>query len=451
MHLDVFARNESEVRYYCRKLPGLLRSANGAIVRDSDGLEFIDFLSACGSLNYGHNHPRLKAAAIEYLAGDGILAGLDFHTEAKLGFVTELREIILEPRGLNYKMQFPGPTGANCVEAAIKLARKATGRFSIAAFTNAFHGVSAGALAATASSFARRAMEPLLNDVVRLPFEGYCDAGIDDLNRFEVMATDPSGGIVPIAAFLVETVQGEGGLNVASVEWLRALSKMARRLGALLIVDDIQAGCGRTGSFFSFERAGIEPDIVCMAKSISGSGLPMSLLLMKPEHDVWDPGEHNGTFRGNALAFITAAAALQFWKEGLMTDVSGIGKILSDWCARMAGEFPKAIKSKGLGMMQGLEFFDPRTAALAAEYSLRHRVMIECCGPRDEVLKVMAPLNIERSLFEEGLARLSAAVREAVVMAEIRLIASQGNQAPLDPYDHGSDAVTRAELAHRVA
>lgn len=239
-------------------------------MRDVEGNEFIDFMSACGALNYGHNHPTLKAAALEYLASDGIITSLDFHTSAKLAFIERFRDGILRPRRLDYKLQFPSPTGANCVEAAVKLARKVTGRTTIVAFTNAFHGMSVGALALTGSRKARQVTSPVLNGVIRWPFEGYRGSGLGELDRPEAMANDPSGGLDPIAAFVVETVQGEGGLNVASNEWLRNLCEKTKALGALLIVDDIQAGCGRTGEFFSFERAGLAPDIVCLAKSISG-------------------------------------------------------------------------------------------------------------------------------------------------------------------------------------
>ena len=455
MHLDTFERDESDVRYYCRKVPNLLTSASGAIIRDDRGTLFIDFLSACGALNYGHNHPKLKAAAIDYLSGDGIVAGLDFHTSAKLAFVKSFREVVLLPRGLNYKLQFPGPTGANCVEAAIKLARKVTGRTSVAAFTNAFHGMSAGALALTGSHQARCVSAPVLNGVVRIPFEGYRGAGLGDLDRFEAMAGDPSGGIDPIAAVVVETVQGEGGLNVASADWLRALSAMARRLGALFVIDDIQAGCGRTGSFFSFEQAGVVPDLVCLAKSISGFGLPMSLLLLKPEHDVWEPGEHNGTFRGNSLAFATAKAAVDLWQHGDMGVLRGNTRILSRWTALMVEEFGDALRVKGRGMMQGLEFSTAELAQAVAAASVERGVIVECCGPYDEVLKIMPPLNIEPHTLEEGLDRVADAIR--IVLSSYAGCQSKPTgcsemyETRLDSFDDRSDAIVCPELAHSVA
>lgn len=413
-HEEVFARHESEVRYYCRRLPRLLSSARGSVIIDSEGDKFVDFLSACGSLNYGHNHPVLKQAAIDYLLKDGIAAGLDFHTEAKLAFIEAFESRILSPRGLRYRLQFPGPTGASCVEAALKLARKATGRSNVVAFTNAFHGVSAGALAVTGSAASRRSAQGTLSHVTRIPYDGYLGSNCSDIARFEAMAADPSGGIDPVAAVIVECVQGEGGLNVASVGWLQAVAGMARRLGALLIVDDIQAGCGRTGTFFSFERSGIVPDLVCLAKSIGGFGLPMSLLLIAPERDVWLPGEHNGTFRGSSLAFVTASAAIGLWDNAFSQGICERSEALDRWCADLESEFVDLLFRRGIGMMQGLEFARASRASVVADRAAEAGIILECCGPRDEVLKVMPPLNIEMPLFVATLDRLSTIVRSVV-------------------------------------
>jgi diaminobutyrate-2-oxoglutarate transaminase len=379
---------------------------------DEDGVEFIDFLSGCGSLNYGHNHPAIKQAAISYLEKDGIGNALDFHTEAKLDFITRFNDVLLKPKRLPHLLQFTGPTGANCVEAALKLARKFTRRYNVAAFTNAFHGMSAGALAVTGAQLARCALEAGLHGVTRLPFEGYCGAGVAELDRFAEMAKDPSGGIDPLAAIIVETVQGEGGLNVASVAWLRKLREISSEIGALLIIDDIQAGCGRTGEFFSFERAGIVPDMICLSKSLSGSGLPMSVLLVAPEFDVWQPGEHNGTFRGNSLAFVTATAALNFWgKPDFVASISQRSKVVDAWTRKMVLAFPDLIsRKKGLEMMAGIEFISPKAAQLAVEFARESHILIERCGPKDEVMKVFAPINIDIDLFREGLERLTCAI-----------------------------------------
>ena len=418
-HTVQFEKIESEVRYYCRDTPNLFVSARGARIWDNHGREFIDFLAGCGSLNYGHNHPTIKTALLNYLLRDGIGNALDFHTEAKLGFLEAFFDTILAPRKLDYRVQFTGPTGANCVEAALKLARKVTGRATIAAFTNAFHGMSMGALAATGSRTPRRGIEAMLQHVVRLPFEGYLGSGTADLERFSQMARDPSGGVAPIAAVIVETVQGEGGLNAASDAWLRKLAEVAKDVGALLIVDDIQAGCGRTGDFFSFERAGIVPDAVCLSKSIGG-GLPMSLLLVKPEFDLWQAGEHSGTFRGNSLAFVAAAAALSFWTDREFVDgLQERSRLLASWCNGVALQYRDAIvRGRGRGMMQGLEFASAADAKAVADRARANGVLLELCGPSDQVLKILAPLNIERDLLHEGLRRVAAAIEEVCSMAK---------------------------------
>ncbi|HEX8166318.1 MAG TPA: diaminobutyrate--2-oxoglutarate transaminase [Beijerinckiaceae bacterium] len=403
---------ESNVRYYSRHIPCTFRTGRNAVVVDEDGNRYIDFLSACGSLNYGHNHPRIKAPAVAYLLGDGMLNALDLNTTARRDFIAKFRKVVLEPRGLDYKLQFTGPTGTNAVEAALKLARKVTGRTTVAAFSNAFHGVSLGALAATGNRAARSASLALLHGVVRLPFDGYEGAGVDDLDRFEAMSRDGSGGIELPAAFIVETVQGEGGLNVASVPWLRRLAEVARRMGALLIVDDIQAGCGRTGPFFSFERAGITPDVVCLSKSLSGLGLPMSLVLLRPDCDAWAPGEHSGTFRGNNLAFVTAAAALDFWTEAdFIADIARRASTIERWIAEIVAGHPRlGLRAKGLGMMRGVAFPSGASATGVARAAYDRGVLVETAGPRGEVLKLLPPLTIEADVLDQGLSRLADAI-----------------------------------------
>ncbi len=292
-------------------------TARGSLLWDTEGREYLDFLAGAGSLNYGHNDPDLAAALIEHIRRGGLAHGLDLHTRAKRAFLETFEAVVLAPRGLDHRVQFTGPTGTNAVEAALKLARKVTGRRNVLAFTNGFHGVSQGALAATGNAHHRMAPVLSLPDVTRLPYDGYLGAGLDTTELMQRLLADPSSGVDAPAAVLLETVQGEGGLNVASPEWLRRVAAITRAAGALLVVDDIQAGCGRTGSFFSFEPAGVTPDLITLSKSLSGFGLPMAALLVRPEWDRWQPGEHNGTFRGNAHAFVTAQAALaKFWADG---------------------------------------------------------------------------------------------------------------------------------------
>ncbi len=286
-----------------------------------------------------------------------------------------------------------------------------TGRTNVVAFTNAFHGVSAGSLAATANSHHRMGPEQGLGGVTRMPFDGYFGPGIDTAEMMATMLHDPAGGIDPPAAFLLEVVQGEGGLNVASAHWLQRVAAMAREHGALLIVDDIQAGCGRTGTFFSFEGQGITPDLVVLSKSLSGFGLPMSVVLIRPDLDQWSAGEHNGTFRGNNHAFVTATAALTtFWSDDrLVRDVARRSELIRARLTEIAAMAPDA-RVKGRGMMMGVDLRTGIHAGSVRTRCVEQGLLIECAGPWDEVIKVMAPLTTPDELLERGLDIISEAV-----------------------------------------
>ncbi|KWT99675.1 MAG: diaminobutyrate--2-oxoglutarate transaminase [Vibrio toranzoniae] len=402
--MDIFKKQESNVRSYSNSFPVTFSKSKGCWLETKQGDRYLDFLAGAGSLNYGHNNPILKQALLEYIEMDGITHGLDMHSEAKAEFLEALSRFILEPRALDYKVQFTGPTGTNAVEAAIKLAKKVKGRSSIVAFTNGFHGCTAGALAATGNQHHRQGAGSDLNNVTRLPFEGYAD--IDGLKLFETMLTDNSAGMDKPAAVLLETVQGEGGLNVASNEWLQRLSKICKAHDILLIVDDIQAGCGRTGTFFSFEPSGIKPDIVTLSKSISGYGLPMAIVLLKPELDKWEPGEHNGTFRGNNHAFITAAKALEiYWaNDDFETHVQHCSGLVDEVIQRNIKRYPELfVQRKGRGMMIGIECKDGNTADDIAKTCFNNGMVIETAGPNDEILKFFCPLTISESELIQGL------------------------------------------------
>ncbi|MGF1733848.1 diaminobutyrate--2-oxoglutarate transaminase [Photobacterium satsumensis] len=412
--MDIFNKQESNVRSYSNSFPVVFRKAKGCWLETDQGERYLDFLAGAGSLNYGHNNPLLKKALLEYIEMDGIAHGLDMHSEAKAFFLDALNRIILEPRGLEYKVQFTGPTGTNAVEAALKLAKKVKGRSSIVAFTNGFHGCTAGALAATGNQHHRQGAGSELHNVTRLPFEGY--AGVDGLKLFETMLADNSAGIDKPAAVLLETVQGEGGLNVASDEWLQKLSRICQSNDILLIVDDIQAGCGRTGTFFSFEPSGIQPDIVTLSKSISGYGLPMAVVLLKPQLDHWKPGEHNGTFRGNNHAFITAAHALEiYWSNAnFETHIQQCSQQVNDILLRCKQRFPDMfVQSKGRGMMIGIECQSGDIASDIAKACFGNGMVIETAGPNDEVVKFFCPLTISDAELTQGLNIFEAAV-EAV-------------------------------------
>ncbi len=385
---------ESDVSSYCKAFPVEFSRAVGTQLFDVRGNRFLDFLSGCGSLNYGHNEPRLSQKLVDYITSNGVALGLDLHTEAKTQFINTFRSGILDQRGLDYKLQFTGPTGANAIEAAVKLARKITGRTNVISFTNGFHGCSLGALSLTGSSYHRNSSVPLLGGVTHMPYDGYFGPGIDTCALIETLLSDPSSGIDAPAAIILEAVQGEGGLNVASGPWLRGIAEIARRHGALLIVDDIQAGCGRSGNFFSFEGSGVVPDMVVLAKAISGFGLPMSLLLLKPEIDRWQPGEHNGTFRGNCHAFVTASAAIEhFWMDAAFADsVKAKAALLRDGLANIADRH--GFRVKGTGLMQGIDMRDGAPCLAVRKACFDAKLIVEACGPHDEILKLMPPLTV---------------------------------------------------------
>jgi diaminobutyrate-2-oxoglutarate transaminase len=416
----IFDRRESAARSYCRNFPTVFEKARGAVLSGDDGRDYIDFLAGCSSLNYGHNDPDMKSALIDHLSGDGLAHGLDLHTGAKADFLEAFERLILKPRGMDHRMMFMGPTGANAVEAALKLARKVTGRTNVIAFTNGFHGVTLGALAATGNRYHRGGAGVPLTGVTRMPFHGSMGDDVDTADLLERMLSEPAGGVEPPAAIILETVQGEGGLNAASPEWVRRVANIARAHGALLIIDDIQAGCGRTGTFFSFEEMGIEPDIVTLAKSLSGFGLPFAALLVKPEHDVFGPAEHNGTFRGNNHAFVTARVALEkFWADGRFRQAIGErAAYLKSRLTRIAEALPSA-RLKGRGMMLGVDVGSGELAAQICARCFEGGLVIETSGAFDEVVKVLAPLTIDEATFARGLDILEQAATEVAQSAQV--------------------------------
>ena len=415
--MNTIQRLESNVRSYCRSFPVRFTQAKGSFLHTDKGERYLDFLSGAGTLNYGHNHPELKEALIEYLANDSITHGLDMETQAKAQFLEVFESHILKPRGLDYKVQFTGPTGTNAVESALKIARRVTGRSHVVSFTNAFHGVSTGSLAVTANDFYReRAGLPVMgSDFV--PFDGYLGPRTDTTDFLDRILSDTASGIPKPAAVIAETVQGEGGINVASLQWLENLQTVCRKHEVLLIIDDIQMGCGRTGSFFSFSDADLEPDIVTMSKSLSGYGLPMALVLLKPELDNWRPGEHNGTFRGNNLAFVTARRALEiFWQDSQFADrIQERGSVLEgrlqDYLDSGPGE---SIQLRGRCMVQGLDFGSGKRATAVAKRAFEKGVVIETSGAMGQVLKFLTPLNISQSDLEDGLNRVKQAIDEVI-------------------------------------
>ncbi|WP_404385574.1 diaminobutyrate--2-oxoglutarate transaminase [Caenispirillum salinarum] len=404
--MNVFEQYESNVRSYIRSFPATFVRAKGDKMWDDQGKEYIDFFAGAGALNYGHNDDGMKKAVIEYMQDDGILHSLDMGTEAKAKFLQRFQDVILKPRKMDYKMMFPGPTGTNTVESALKLARKVTGRAKVVSFTRAFHGMTLGALAITGNAFKRKGAGVSLNETIFMPYDGYTGNGINSADLLEQMLNDDGSGMDKPAAVILEVVQGEGGINACSMEWLKRIREICTEHGIVMIVDDVQAGCGRTGTFFSFEPAGIVPDMICMSKSLGGMGLPFAMTLVKPEYDKFGPGEHNGTFRGNNLAFVAAAEALRYWENDELAErVQHNAAVIKERLGRIRDRFPQfAAKVKGRGFMQGLELTAAKEKGeeICAE-AFKNGLILETAGPDDEVVKLLPPLILTDESLAKGL------------------------------------------------
>ncbi|MED5510675.1 MAG: diaminobutyrate--2-oxoglutarate transaminase, partial [Pseudomonadota bacterium] len=373
--MSVFEQRESAIRAYCRVYPVVFDKARNARQRDEDGKEYIDFFAGAGVLNFGHNNERMTQAVVDYIQSGGVTHALDMMTTAKRRFMERFEKVVLKPRNMNHKMQFIGPTGTNAVEAAMKLARRVTARQEIVAFTRGFHGMTLGSLAATANRYFRGAAGVPLNHVSHYPFgcnkpcmgcESGC--GLESIEHMRSLYRDTSSGVTPPAAFLLETVQAEGGVNVASKEWLQAVAALAKEVGALLIVDDIQVGMGRTGSFFSFDDMGIDPDIICLAKGLGGMGTPIAMNLIKPEVDeYWSPGEHTGTFRGQSISFVAGSEALSYFEDNsLMKEVHEKGDRMNDALAPLEQRYDQ-VQIRGRGMILGLDVMTGERAKAIVE------------------------------------------------------------------------------------
>lgn len=270
MPLEIFNTYESEVRGYIRSFPTVFEKSKNAEIWDTEGKRYIDFFAGADALNYGHNNEHINTAVINYLQNDGIGHALDMGTVAKKDFIESFVTKILQPRHLNYKLQFVGPTGTNAIETALKIARKVKGRKQVMSFTNGFHGMSMGSLSITGNKYYHDDSYGVPGYTYQVPFHNYLGDKVDTIAYLEKILEDNSSGTELPAAIVLETIQAEGGINVADAQWLKSLRKICDDFDILMIADDIQVGNGRSGDFFSFERAGIQPDIVTLSKSIGG-------------------------------------------------------------------------------------------------------------------------------------------------------------------------------------
>jgi len=416
MSLEIFNQYESEVRGYVRSFPTVFKTSKMSEIWDEEGKRYIDFFAGAGALNYGHNNDVINSAVIDYLQNNGIGHALDMATVAKREFMETFVNQILKPRDLDYKLQFVGPTGTNAIETALKIARKVKGRKQVMSFTNGFHGMSMGSLSITGNSYYHDDNYGVPGYTYQVPFHNYLGDKVDTMAYLRKIIEDESSGTELPAAIVLETIQAEGGINVAGEEWLQALRQICDDFDILMVVDDIQVGNGRSGEFFSFERAGVVPDIVTLSKSI-GAGHPMSLVLMKPELDKWSPGEHSGTFRGNNLAFVAQTAALKkYWSDGSFIEtLQAKSSLVQKRMEQLALTYPNLIREiRGHGMIWGAEFKKPELTSPICSQSFEDGLIIETAGAEGEVIKFLGPLVITDELVNEGFDILENAINKVL-------------------------------------
>ena len=403
--IGTFEEIESNVRSYCRSFPVVFARAKGSYLHAESGDRYLDFLSGCGALNCGHNNAYIEERVTAHIESDSVMHAMDLFTTAKRYFLEQFRNHVLRPGGYSYKVQFPRPTGTNGVEAALKLARKATGRKRVVAFAGAFHGMTLGALSASSNPRYRAAAGVELRDVTVLPFPGERENERDALSRTEAAIERAVAEDAP-ACVILETIQAEGGINVAPTEWLRGLADVCRSNDVLLVCDEVQVGCGRTGPFFSFQPAGIKPDIVVLSKSIGGYGFPLFLVLIRPDIDVWDPGEHNGTFRGNQLGFVAGAAALEYReKANLQEHVRKRGACVEQHLNSEIQPLHDGISIRGRGLIWGVDLRNtgmPGLADCVLRECFENRLVLETAGHDCGVVKILPPLTATQSELELG-------------------------------------------------
>ncbi|TPV28892.1 diaminobutyrate--2-oxoglutarate transaminase [Pantoea anthophila] len=432
------AEFESNVRSYPRKLPFAIAKAQGVWITDVENNQYLDCLAGAGTLALGHNHPDVLQSIQNVITSGLPLHTLDLTTPLKDAF-SEYLLSLLPGQGKDYCLQFTGPSGADAVEAALKLAKKHTGRSGVISFSGAYHGMTHGALSVTGNLSPKEAVDGMMPEVQFMPYPHLyrCplgiggEAGVKALTYyFENLINDVESGVRKPAAVILEAVQGEGGVNPAPAEWLQSIRKVTQEHGILLILDEVQAGFARTGKFFAFEHAGIEPDIIVMSKAVGG-GLPLAVLGIKKEFDAWSPGHHTGTFRGNQLAMATGLTTLKLLKENNIADkVAAQGELLKGKLNELQQRYPVIGNVRGLGLMIGIELVKPDEAAdhmgsfpadgelsaLVQKKCFENGLILERGGRHGSVLRLLpsllitdAELDVFMDKFENAL--LSAGVK----------------------------------------
>lgn len=416
---------ESNARSYPRGIPIAIKKALGAYVQDMDGNVFIDFLSAAGALPLGHNPPCAVAAVNAQM--ESCSQALDIPTPAKQAFNDAVLGLLPPAMAGRMKLHFCGPTGADAVEASIKLAKFVTGRSNVFSFQGGYHGCTNGAMAVTGLLGPKEGVANPMAGVQFFPYSHCyrCPLGlarstcsVNCIRYLENTLQDPNGGSLKPAAVILEMLQGEGGVIPAQREFAQTLRRITREHGIVLIVDEIQTGCGRTGNWFAFEQYGIEPDVILLSKGIGGMGLPVSVMAFDRKLDTWPPGKHIGTFRGNQLAFAAGVAVLKEMREqNVLHNVALRGEQLRTALLELQQRHAFIGDVRGIGLMQGCEIIDPASGAINPKLAARIRkaalsrgLILELGGRDDCVVRFLPPLNVSSQTMQQAMEILAAAM-----------------------------------------
>ena len=407
---NILERFESVVQNSVRAAPVVFDKASGSELFDERGKRYIDFHSGGGSQGFGHNNLKVCSALIDYLCNDRVIQTGDRKSVAKRNFVEIFVTKILAPRNLGHKLLFTDPASGIATEVALRIARRHKKRAGVIAFTNSSHGLTEASLSVTSSPHARGDLLDLRANTVFMPYCSYLGEHVDTVAYLRRYLEDSSSGLDLPAAVIVETTQIQGGVNVASETWLKALESLCRDFGIVLIVDETHTGFGRSGTHFSFEAAGLNPDMVLVSNAIA-SGLPISILLLKPELDHWRPGDQVGLFQGDNLAFVAASEVLSQWNKSLVQDIAERSRVLAAELMSIPARFPnRHLRVRGKGMNWGLEFGRPAAAAVVSGWALERGLIVEPARLKDDVLLVLPPITIAEDTLREGLDLLNQAV-----------------------------------------
>lgn len=410
---------EGKAVLYPSSLPFVPDKGLGATIKDVDGNIYLDFFSGISVLNFGHSNPYILEKTIEQLKK--LAHTLDFPTEYREKLVEKLVSIAPGDMKNKSRVLFGGPTGSDAVESAVKLARWITRKHTVIAFEGSYHGQTSMSLNLSSGRRFKDPYIPLSPDVYFAPY-AYCyrcpfkleypQCDLRCLDYLEHLIEDPYSGIPSPGAIIVEPVQGEGGIIVPPDGFLQRIRKITQEHGIPLIVDEIQSGMGRTGRWFACEHYNVTPDIVTLAKSLGGVGLPLSAIVYRRELDVWEPGAHIGTFRGNVVAMASGYAAIEFAeKTKLLDHVTKLGEEALNYLRDISQESRSIGEVRGKGLMIALELVknkdtkepDKEIVTKILAKLFKKGILAWKAGHYGNVIRLLPPLVITRELMMKGL------------------------------------------------